>query len=284
MADNLLTLSNLNLFGLIMEDIDIMDYDKPWKVRLASTDNVTPLTGLTPVSGVPPKAGDFVLLTAQTTAAENGLYRVPKVAGAWVKIPLENDDFVVAGPDGNKNDYGKWKFTSPTTFALKENRGNYKKNRRGNNKQLEQQLTPSAIFARIYGFSYEGSYYELPKPVIFLVHTEGELASEAKVPTGGPRPGRAPRDTDLTGLAVAGFDFADELRVWSYDQADYTIRMDVETGMFEDVLLDAELDEEGWASGGRSGSGRSGSGRSGSGRSGSGRSGSGRSGSGRSGS
>jgi len=29
--------------------------------------------------------------------------------------------------------------------------------------------------------------------------------------------------------------------VWSYDKADYTIRMDVETGMFEDVLLAAML-------------------------------------------
>ena len=280
MADNLLTISNLNLFGLIMEDIDIMDYDKPWKVRLATTDPVVPpLTGEMNVNGVLAKRGDFVLLTAQAAPAENGVYRIPKAGGLWVKIPLENDDFVVTGPDGNKNDYGKWRYSSPTTFTLKENRGNYQKNRRGSNKQLEQQLTPSALFARIYGFSYEGSYYELPKPVIFLVHTEGALASEAKIAGGGPRPGRAPRDTDLTGLAAVGFDFADELRVWSYDQADYTIRMDVETGMFEDVLLGAELDEEGWASGGRSGSGRSGSGRSGSGRSGSGRSGSGRSGS-----
>jgi len=30
--------------------------------------------------------------------------------------------------------------------------------------------------------------------------------------------------------------------VWSYDKADYTIRMDVETGMFEDVLLGAMFD------------------------------------------
>ena len=45
----------------------------------------------------------------------------------------------------------------------------------------------------------------------------------------------------LTGLAAAGFDFADGLRVWSYDKADYTIRMDVDVGMFEDVLLDAAL-------------------------------------------
>ncbi|GLS33411.1 hypothetical protein GCM10007937_51220 [Mesorhizobium albiziae] len=33
--------------------------------------------------------------------------------------------------------------------------------------------------------------------------------------------------------------------VWSYEKADYTIRMDVETGMFEQVLLDAMLDGPG---------------------------------------
>jgi len=40
---------------------------------------------------------------------------------------------------------------------------------------------------------------------------------------------------------VADFQFADEVRVWSYDKADYTIRMDVDTGMFEDILLNAVL-------------------------------------------
>jgi uncharacterized protein YjbI with pentapeptide repeats len=44
-------------------------------------------------------------------------------------------------------------------------------------------------------------------------------------------------DPSLTGLAAADFQFADDLMVWSYDKADYTIRMDVQTGMFEDVLL-----------------------------------------------
>jgi hypothetical protein len=43
----------------------------------------------------------------------------------------------------------------------------------------------------------------------------------------------------LTGLGSQDFDFADDIMVWSYDMADYTIRMDVETGMFEQVLLDA---------------------------------------------
>lgn len=285
MADNLLTLSNINLFGLLMEDIDIVDSDKPWKVRLASTVPVTaPPTGQLTIDGVTTKDGDFILLTAQGTAADNGLYRAKPAGVAWVRIPVEIGDFFASGPDGDNNEYKKWKCITQTSFDAKEGKSLYKKNRRGTNKQLEAQLTARANFARIYGFSYEGTYYELPRPAIFLVHTEGEIAAQTKTNNDTPRSGRAPRETDRTGLASAGFDFADELRVWSYDQADYTIRMDVEAGMFEDVLLGAELDEEGWASGGRSGSGRSGSGRSGSGRSGSGRSGSGRSGSGRSGS
>ena len=59
--------------------------------------------------------------------------------------------------------------------------------------------------------------------------------------TGHSRAARAPGDPSLTGLAAADFQFADDCMVWSYDKADYTIRMDVETGMFEDVLLAAML-------------------------------------------
>jgi hypothetical protein len=118
------------------------------------------------------------------------------------------------------------------------------KRRRGENRQLERQLRKRARFARIYGFSYEGTYYDLPRPGLFLVHGPGELVTQ-RPNTEDPRepyPTRAPAETTLTGLAAAGFDFADGLRVWSYDQADYTIRMDVETGMFEQVLLDAMFD------------------------------------------
>jgi hypothetical protein len=49
---------------------------------------------------------------------------------------------------------------------------------------------------------------------------------------------RAIAEPSLSGVVAADFEFADDVRVWSYDKADYTIRMDVETGMFEDVLLD----------------------------------------------
>lgn len=121
-------------------------------------------------------------------------------------------------------------------------KGAYKR-RRGRNRQLELQLhSDDACFARIYGFAYEGAYYDLPRPTLFLVHGEGELVT--KPDEGEPHDARAPRSSALTGLASAGFDFADDLRVWSYDEADYTIRMDVETGMFERVLLEAMFDPD----------------------------------------
>jgi hypothetical protein len=115
--------------------------------------------------------------------------------------------------------------------------------RKGGNRDLESQLAkdPKPYFARIYGFSYEGTYYDMPQPPLFLVHGEGEpvtLDSPAK--EGVVRPtneARAPSDPSLSGVAAAEFQFSDGLRAWSYDKCDHTIRMDVEAGEFQDVLL-----------------------------------------------
>jgi hypothetical protein len=113
--------------------------------------------------------------------------------------------------------------------------------RAGGNRDVESQLTAAgANFARIYGFSYEGTYYDLPRPVLYLVHGPGQPVSQAR-PGAGPgnvNVARAPVQPSQGGVAAADFEFADDVMVWSYDKADYTIRMDVETGMFEDVLLD----------------------------------------------
>jgi hypothetical protein len=114
--------------------------------------------------------------------------------------------------------------------------------RAGGDRDLEHQLTAAnATIARIYSFSYEGAYYDLPQPALFLVHGEGLLVTNAspKDGEGGGTPGGsiAPGEPSLTGVAAADFQFADGIRVWSYDKADHTIRMDVETGEFEDVLL-----------------------------------------------
>src|SRR5262245_15588864 len=135
-----------------MEDLEIVDPDKPWRVRLASalSENITPLKGYTPIDGVIPNVGDFVLLWAQTTG-ENGIYRVH--ARDWVKIPIDVDDFIVSGTDGKSNrlDNGKWRYSGNNIFKLLKQRKSIWKRRRGVNRQLEEQLTPDARFARIYG-------------------------------------------------------------------------------------------------------------------------------------
>ena len=84
----------------------------------------------------------------------------------------------------------------------------------------------------------------MPNPTLFLVHGDGESATD-NLPTG--QGSRAPFDPSRSGVAAADFQFADDIMVWTYDKADYTIRMDVATGMFEQVLLDAFFGGNGMA-------------------------------------
>jgi hypothetical protein len=114
--------------------------------------------------------------------------------------------------------------------------------RAGGNRELESQLTAKeAAIARIYSFSYEGAYYDLPRPALFLVHGTGVLVTsvspKSAAGVGAPTSAIAPGEPSLSGVAAADFQFADGIMAWSYDKADHTIRMDVETGEFEDVLL-----------------------------------------------
>lgn len=120
--------------------------------------------------------------------------------------------------------------------------------RDGANRHLAEQLiNQDACYAKIYGFSYEGRYYDLARPTLFLVHGGGDPVTLPHA-AGAPNDSRAPRHTALSGVSAADFDFADDIRVWSYDKGDYTIRMDVDTGRFEQLLLEAEMDEEELAS------------------------------------
>lgn len=148
--------------------------------------------------------------------------------------------------------------------------------RNGDNNFLRRQVrNNNAALARIYAFSFEGAMYELDRPSLFIVHGGGQ-DPDAPGPANADLAllGRSPGRVTKTGVGRQAGSFSRDMRVWVYDKGDFSVRMDVETGTFERILLDAELDDD-RSSGGRSGSGRSGSGRSGSGRSGSGRSGSG---------
>lgn len=151
----------------------------------------------------------------------------------------------------------------------------------GDNNFLRKQMKHrDARLARIFAFSYEGYMYDLGRPSVFLVHGPGEDPDAPPPPSNEfKRLARAPGRVSKTGVGRQYGDFSMDIKVWVYDRGDFSMRLDVETGTLEHILLAMELDEDDWSGSGRSGSGRSGSGRSGSGRSGSGRSGSGRSGS-----
>jgi hypothetical protein len=105
----------------------------------------------------------------------------------------------------------------------------------GANLFLQNQLAATgARLARVYGFSYEGHYYDLPKPAIFLVHGDGDAV------VGDPR-----SDLNTAGVMAREWEFnaankiANDVRRWSYDKGDFSIRMDIETGQFEQILLAA---------------------------------------------
>jgi hypothetical protein len=150
----------------------------------------------------------------------------------------------------------------------------------------DAQTTPR--LARIYGFSFEGHYYDLPKPAIFLVHGPGSDPEAWRPSNALPhaRVDRAPADADRTGVAGTPSSFSEDMRVWSYDKSDHSLRLDTDSGTFEQILLERCLGcgpggYAGWASGsGAFGSGAFGSGAFGSGAFGSGAFGSGAFGSG----
>jgi len=130
----------------------------------------------------------------------------------------------------------------------------------GNKSFIEEQIKAffgndkrKARFARIYAFAYEGHQYDMAKPAIFLVHGPGTDAEGLWRQPGVPDPAtgalpqrllRAPGGADRVGVATTSSSFAQDMRIWAYDKSDFTIRLDSETGPFEQVLLEAELNAD----------------------------------------
>jgi len=129
--------------------------------------------------------------------------------------------------------------------------------------QLAQGVQPH--LARIYGFSYFGHYTALARPAIFLVHGDGELASPrapivsqrnpenegllgidplpgdgANDPGSTGRFGTGPTSVDLSGQAVKCCEFSSDVRVWEYDRGDFSLRLDIDSGPLERILIERE--------------------------------------------
>ena len=97
--------------------------------------------------------------------------------------------------------------------------------------------TNYARFARIYGFSYEGQYYDLPRPVLFLVYGQGTKV-EDQIHDGFT--------IDQVGLAAKDWRFANDIRMWEVDDKAMSMCIDIESGTIKQILLEPmfELDED----------------------------------------
>ena len=127
----------------------------------------------------------------------------------------------------------------------------------------------SQFFARIYSFSYEAHYYRLPRPLLFLVNSPGELMAggQPRLEPDSVRPAQrrqrtangaaqapqpnpdGPRADDIrdrysakfTGLEARDWNFSNDIRVWAVDRKDLTVCLDVEIGNYQEILLDSMI-------------------------------------------
>jgi len=114
----------------------------------------------------------------------------------------------------------------------------------GDNNFLRKQIDANgARFARIYGFTYEGTYYPLSRPSVFLVHGKGVDAAPEK-PGNNPKQARGPNSIENTGEARVCCEVSADVKMWEYDKGDFSLRLDVFGGTFEDILLEAEVDAQ----------------------------------------
>ena len=240
MPESLLSFSAILLFGRKLSDLSIV---RDIEEAVVFTKKPLPAASANiEIRKVKVDEGDQVLVRDKSADTGNGLFKLQKSGSSsysWTQPISEGTEKKVEIPTAKHARNKNW-----LVKRVAANSSVVTRTGRGNNQFLDQQLDERANFARIYGFSYEGDYFDLPSPTLFLVHGDGELASQKGKEQSEDNPSnrsRAPRDPSIGGMAAANFQFADDIRVWNYDKADYTIRMDVASGMFEQVLLDATL-------------------------------------------
>lgn len=95
--------------------------------------------------------------------------------------------------------------------------------------KLDPTNVPAPRLARIFGFSFEGHYFALRAPALFLVHGEG-----IPVETGDAV------QFQQIGVAYKEQTFSANLRLWVYDRSDMTVRLDIGSGTLQEMLIDPE--------------------------------------------
>lgn len=138
----------------------------------------------------------------------------------------------------------------------------YEKIKTGGPDSPETEVAIARIFARIYSFSYEGHYYRLPRPLLFLLSGDGkELTDKKRLKDGTESPdkqlpkqrgSRRPDDdetssdyterhaafqTKFSGVAGEDWQFSDDIKVWAVDRKDLAVCLDVEIANYQEILL-----------------------------------------------
>ncbi|KAA3624802.1 MAG: hypothetical protein DWQ08_09990 [Proteobacteria bacterium] len=120
----------------------------------------------------------------------------------------------------------------------------------GKDNDTLREATEEPTLARIYSFAYEGHYYKLPRPLVYLVWGDGEDPEKHK-----GKAGPSVFSTRDTGLASKGFRFGSDIRAWKMDRLDLSVAIDIEVGKVENILLEPVfmmLEQDGAGSGGGS--------------------------------
>lgn len=90
-------------------------------------------------------------------------------------------------------------------------------------------------FARIYSFSFEGHYYKLPRPLLFLVAGNGAPAQTVNAN------GAILFNTRMVGFEGKDWNFSQDILVWAVDKKDLAICLDIEIGNYEQLLLESMI-------------------------------------------
>ncbi len=252
MSESLLSFSEVLLFGRELSDLKLKQ--KSVRLALEVPDVASIPTGFTRIDGVRVSEGDRVMLQVGTTAnTDSGIYKVVAAGGNTFNLDLTRRKRVSYESLIYIRRGRQFKHTFWVQDANHHNNQLYveqddRRRGRGVNNFIGDQFGGDARLARIYGFAYDGTYYEMPEPTIFLVHGAGESATGGNLPRGFSletsgrdttrQTARAPMNPSVSGVAAADYQMASDIRVWNYDQADYTIRMDIAAGQLEQVLLD----------------------------------------------
>jgi hypothetical protein len=113
----------------------------------------------------------------------------------------------------------------------------------GDNRFLQRQLEANGDnpprLARIYAFSFEGANYPLARPSIFLVHGDGLWVGDWTTNSSLDQSGVAGKGWDFSGTGAAGG--PNDVYCWEYEKGDFSLRLDLEAGPFEQILLAAAL-------------------------------------------